>query len=103
MSPFGGVARAMTRVPLPPAFDRLRISLGPGVSRLTDAGDWSDCLVLVERGTIEVECEGGTFRSFAAGDLLALECLPLRALHNRGSGEARLVAVRRHGAKEEQR
>jgi hypothetical protein len=96
MSPFGGVARAMTRVPLPPAFDRLRISLGPGVSRLTDAGDWSDCLVLVE-------CEGGSFRSFAAGDLLALECLPLRALHNRGSGEARLVAVRRHGAKEEQR
>jgi Bacteriocin-protection, YdeI or OmpD-Associated/Domain of unknown function (DUF1905) len=99
MSPFGGVARAMTRVPLPPAFDRLRITLSPGVTRLTDAGDWSDCLVLVERGTVEVECEGGSRRSFAAGDLLALECLPLRALRNRGSDEAGLVAVRRHAAK----
>lgn len=99
MSPFGGVARAMTRVPLPPAFDRLRISLAPGVTRLTDAGDWSDCLVLVERGTIEVECEGGSRHSFAAGDLLALECLPLRALRNRGSDEAGLVAVRRQAAR----
>jgi len=96
VSPIGGVARALARVPLPPAFDRLRVKLSPGDARLTEAAEWSDCLVMVERGTVEVECEGGSHRSFAAGDLLALECLPVRALRNRGPGEAWLLAVRRH-------
>jgi hypothetical protein len=51
---------------------------------------------MVERGTVEVECDGGSRRSFAAGDLLALECLPVRALRNRGPEEVWLLAVRRH-------
>jgi hypothetical protein len=96
MSPYGGVARALARVPLPPGFGRLRVTLGAGTAQLTTAGDWSDCLVLVEYGMVEVECEGGTRRSFAAGDMLALECLPVRALRNHGPDEARLLAVRRH-------
>lgn len=96
MSPYGGVARALARVPLPPAFDRLRVTLGPGAARLTAATEWTDYLVLVEHGSVEVECIGGTRRTFAAGDMLALECLPVRALRNRGSDEARLLAVRRH-------
>ena len=86
----------MARVPLPPAFDRLRITLRPGAARLTEAAEWSDCLVLVEHGTVEVECQGGTRRPFAAGDMLALECLPVRALRNRGPDEVRLLAVRRN-------
>lgn len=91
----GGVARALARVPLPPAFDRLTVTLGPGVARLTEATDWTDCLVLVEGGTVEVECEGGARRSFAAGDLLALECLPVRVLRNRSPDEVRMIAIRR--------
>jgi hypothetical protein len=83
-------------VPLPPAFDRLRVTLGPGTARLTTPDEWHDCLVLVEHGAVEVECEGGTRRSFAAGDMLALDCLPVRALRNPGTHEARLLAVRRH-------
>jgi hypothetical protein len=74
----------------------LTVTLEPGDARLTDAEDWTDCLLLVEHGTIEVECEGGTRRSFTAGDMLALECLPVRALRNRGRAPARLLAVRRH-------
>lgn len=96
MPPIGGIARALARVPLPPAFDRLRITLEPGDARLTEATEWTDCLVLVEHGTLEVECDGGARRSFAAGDLLALECLPVRALRNRGPDAVRLLAVRRH-------
>ena len=96
MSPFGGVARAMTRVPLPPSFDRLRITLAPGTARLTEAAEWIDCLVMVEGGTVEVECAGGSRHSFSAGDMLALDCLPVRALRNVGVGEVRLLAVRRH-------
>ena len=95
MSSIGAVARALARVPLPPAFDRLRITLGPGDARLTEATEWRDCIVLVERGTVEVECVGGSRRSFAAGDLLALECLPVRALRNHGPDAVRLLAVRR--------
>ena len=97
MSPFGGVARALARVPLPPAFDRLRVTLGPGAAQLTAAAEWNDCLVLVEQGSVEVECEGGTMQTFGAGDMLALECLPVRALRNRGTIAVRLLAVRRHG------
>jgi hypothetical protein len=96
MSPFGGVARALARLPLPPAFDRLRVTLEPGDARLTEPMEWTDCLVMVEHGTVEVECEGGARRSFAAGDLLALECLPVRALRNHGPDVVRLLAVRRH-------
>jgi hypothetical protein len=96
MPPLWGVARALARVPLPPAFDRLRVTLEPGDARLTEPTEWADCLVMVERGTVEVECEGGGRRSFAAGDLLALECLPVRALRNRGPEVVRLLAVRRH-------
>ena len=96
MPAYGGVARALARVPLPAAFDRLRLTLGPGAARLTAARDWTDCLVLVEQGTVEVECEGGVRRTFVAGDMLALECLPVRALRNHGPDETRLLAVRRH-------
>ena len=96
MSPVGGIARALARVPLPPNFDRLRVKLQPGAARLTEATEWSDCLVMVQRGTVEVECEGGSRQSFSAGAMLALEWLPVRVLRNRAADEAWLLAVRRH-------
>lgn len=91
------LAEALRRSDLPPAFERFRAVLAPGDSRPTRPADWAGCLVLVERGTVEVVCDPGTMRSFGAGDLLALGWLPVRALRNLGAGEACLLAVRRRG------
>jgi hypothetical protein len=71
------------------------IEIEPGVGRPTDPGDWTGALVLVERGAVEVECVAGGHRAFAEGDMLALDCLPVRTLRNPGSVTTRLVAVRR--------
>lgn len=82
---------------LPAAFERFRIVLASGDSLPTRPAEWAGCLVLVERGTIEVDCEPGGTGSFAAGDLIALDWLPLRTLHNPGPDEACLLAVHRRG------
>lgn len=83
---------------LPAAFERFRVVLASGDSLPTRSAEWAGCLVLVERGSVEVECEAGATGSFATGDLIALEWLPLRTLHNRGPGEACLLAVHRRDA-----
>lgn len=96
------LADALGRPDLPPVFERFRLVLSPGERRPTRPAEWAGCLVLVERGTIEVDCDAGGMRSFAAGDLLALGWLPIRALRNPGSAEAILVAVRRRGDRTEE-
>ena len=93
----GGLAARLTAPNLPPSFDRWQVVVPPGTARPTSAAEWAGCLVLVEDGNIEVECLAGGHRSFSAGDLLALGWLPLRTIRNVGDGEARLLAVRRHG------
>jgi len=85
------------RPDLPPAFERLRLVLAPGASHPTTPTDWAGCLVLVERGAVEVICDEGGSRPFPEGDLLALGWLPVRTLRNAGQVEARLVGVRRCG------
>jgi hypothetical protein len=82
---------------LPAAFERFRVVLASGDSLPTRAADWAGCLVLVERGTVEVGCEAGGTGSFTTGDLIALDWLPLRTLHNPGPDEACLLAVHRRG------
>jgi hypothetical protein len=69
--------------------------VAPGAVRPYDDSEWRDALVLVERGTIELECRAGGCRAFHEGELLWLSGLPLRALHNRGTEPAVLVAVSR--------
>ena len=86
---------AVLRADRPPAFESWRLALKPGEERLTDAAEWSDALVLIERGVIEVHCRAGGWRAFRAGDILALGCLPLRAIRNPGKTHAKVVAVRR--------
>jgi hypothetical protein len=78
---------ALTRRPLPPAFERWRVELAAGAERSTDAGDWAGALVLV--------CHAGGRRTFAEGDLLALGWLPLRSLRNPGVQPTTILAVRR--------
>jgi hypothetical protein len=62
-----------------------------------DQADWRDAIVVVERGALELECRGGSRRRFVRGDLLWLDGLPLRALHNPGRAPAVLTVVARGG------
>jgi hypothetical protein len=80
---------------LPAAFERFRLVLASGVSRPAQPEDWTGCLVLVERGTVEVDCGNVGSRSFQTGDMVALDWLPIRTLRNPGTAEACLLAVRR--------
>jgi hypothetical protein len=98
MPPDADLAEALARPTLPPTVERFRLVLASGERRPTRPAEWAGCLVLVERGAIEVDCDAGGMRSFAAGDLLALGWLPIRSLRNPGSSDACLVAVRRRGA-----
>jgi hypothetical protein len=91
------MARMLGLRDLPAAFERFRVVLASGDSLPTRPAEWAGCLVLVERGRIEVDCEAGGTGSFATGDLLALDWLPLRSLHNPGPDEACLLAVHRRG------
>lgn len=86
---------AVLRPDLPPAFERWQVLLEPGEERLTDAAEWADAVVLIERGVIEVHCRAGGWLGFRAGDIMALSCLPLRAIRNPAERSAKLVAVRR--------
>jgi hypothetical protein len=79
-------------------FDRRVVSVPPGRTRDYDEADWRDALVLVVRGEIELEGQGGSRERFARGAVLSLAGLSLRALHNQGAEPAELVAVRRRRA-----
>jgi hypothetical protein len=81
--------------PLPPAFALRSVAVAPGRERAFDEAEWQDALVVVERGEIELEFVGASRHTCARGDVLWLSGLPLRALHNRGTEPALLVAVRR--------
>lgn len=86
---------ALGRSDLPPGLERWRARLAPGDTRVTEGGEWAGALVLVERGELEIECTDGGRRRFIQGDLLALDWLPLRMLHSRGTEPVELLAVRR--------
>jgi hypothetical protein len=70
----------------------------PGRARDYDEADWRDALVLVVRGEIELEGQGGSRERFARGAVLSLAGLSLRALHNQGAEPAELVTLRRRRA-----
>jgi quercetin dioxygenase-like cupin family protein len=71
------------------------VAVAPGAEKPYDADEWRDALVVVRSGEIELCGVSGTTRAFATGDVLYLEGVPLRALHNPGSEPAVLVAVSR--------
>ena len=71
------------------------VAVAPGGDRPYDEGEWRDALVLVKSGEIELRGVSGASCLFSRGDLLYLEGVPLRALHNPGSEPAVLVAVSR--------
>ena len=55
--------------------------------------DWKGCLVVIERGAIELESRRGVRRTFRRGDMLTLQGLRLRLLRNPGTVETILAAV----------
>jgi len=71
------------------------VAVAPGGDRPYDEDEWRDALVLVRSGEIELRGVSGASRSFGRGDLIWLEGVPLRVLHNPGSEPAVLVAVSR--------
>lgn len=81
--------------PLPPAFEFRVVTIPPGGVRAFQAAEWRDALVVVERGSIELETRHGRRHTFATGDMLCLIGLSLRALHNQGHEPVLLVAVSR--------
>jgi hypothetical protein len=71
------------------------VAVAPGVDHPYDEAEWRDALVLVRSGEIELRGVSGAARAFGCGDLLYLEGVPLRVLHNPGREPAVLVAVSR--------
>jgi quercetin dioxygenase-like cupin family protein len=83
---------------LSPRFERRAVVIAPGCVRAYHEAEWRDAIVVVECGRIELELVGRGRPYFERGDVLWLDGLPLRALHNRGSEPAVLVAVARRGS-----
>jgi quercetin dioxygenase-like cupin family protein len=71
------------------------VAVAPGRTRAYDEAEWTDALVIVEAGQIELEAVSGSRQTFERGDVLWLVGLPLRALHNPGREPALMVAVTR--------
>jgi hypothetical protein len=72
---------------------RLLIALGKPC--LYCADDWTNVLLIVERGQLELEWSGGTRASFEPGDTLCIANLDLRALHAAGQQPTLLVVLKR--------
>ena len=83
--------------PLPAAFRRRVVSIPPRSEIPYVAAAWADALVVVERGSLEVEGRCGGRRSFECGAVLWLAGLPVSALRNPGAATTVLAAVTRRG------
>ena len=95
LSLYNDVTDAWLPRPGAPEYEQRRVSIAPGAELVSDAADWSDALVVLERGGVEVECTAGTRQRYAARALLCLAWLPLRLLRSTGAEPAVLLAVRR--------
>lgn len=79
----------------PPAFELRVVAVAPRSERPYVAAEWHDAFVVVGRGEVELESRGGECHRFGRGESLWLSGLPLRAVRNRGSEPAVLIAVSR--------
>ena len=79
MDPFAG--------PVPAGFARRRITLAPRAALAFDAAAWTDAIVLVEHGTLELVGRAGVRRRLGAGDVLGA-AEPGRGAGRAGGGDA---------------
>jgi hypothetical protein len=78
-----------------PNYEERRLVIPAGEELASSADEWADALVLIQRGSLEVECLAGAKRTFDAGAMLCLDWLPLRVLRSPGDVPTLIVAVRR--------
>jgi quercetin dioxygenase-like cupin family protein len=80
---------------LPPSFVLRVVTLAPHSEQPYREEDWSDAIVIVEQGELELECRAGGRKRFQRGAILWLVGLPLRILRNRGDEPTVIAAVSR--------
>lgn len=78
-----------------PAFQVREIVVPPGAERTYKNDEWTDAMVIVESGTIELDSLSGQCTRFTTGDVLFLAGLRLRLLRNPGPHLAVLSATSR--------
>jgi hypothetical protein len=76
-------------------FERRLVRLEPGSELLYRESEWSDELVIVVCGTLELEGRTGRRWTFQKGSIIWLQELPLRAIHNPTGATTILMAVSR--------
>jgi hypothetical protein len=77
------------------AYDRRVVTIPPQTALPFEPAGWRDALVVVARGTVEVETESGQRQLFGGGALIWLDRMPVRLLRNPGIEPAVLGAVAR--------
>lgn len=87
----------LTTDALPSRFARRVTAIPASRSLRYTATDWTDALIVIASGEIELEDVSGHRSRFRSGEMLALVGLPLRALHSVGTDPATLVAINRRG------
>ena len=86
---------AFVRGPVRPGFERLTVVIPSRCERAYVSSEWSDAIVVVTRGEVELRPPCGAGRTVREGDVFWLQGLTLSSLHNRGDRPAVLTAVRR--------
>lgn len=89
-------AAALPGTHTPLGFEQRRLVIGHAAVHRYDAREWSEALVVVERGVLELEWSGGARLCFEPGDTLSLSRLRLRGL--RGAGAVLVVLSRVGGS-----
>ena len=74
------------------------VTIPPGRARTYVGAEWRDAVVVIRTGRVELEGVSGRRDGFGTGAVLHLTGVPLRALHNGGTGPVVLVAHFRAGA-----
>jgi len=78
-----------------PTFAARTVVLTPGSALPFAEADWSDALIVIESGELEVETISGLRRRFGAGEILWFAGLDLRVLRSKGADPTVLKAVSR--------
>jgi hypothetical protein len=78
-----------------PTFAARTVVLTPGSALPFAEADWSDALIVIESGELEVETLSGLRRQFGTGEILWFAGLDLRVLRSCGTEPTVLKAVSR--------
>jgi hypothetical protein len=95
MTPDESALPALVRDPLPEGFCRRVLRMAPGLEVGMDPRYPADTMVVVEQGTLELECQAGTRQRFGRGSMIPIAQLPVTRIRSVGPGTLVLVAVSR--------